>query len=239
MSHLKNLKFIRLVYTLQTIKKLIIMKFRTNRIFGALVCLMLVTLTACNDGKKEAEEKAKMEQEQVEMEMKAAKVEKEQKMKEEADKKMAMESSIAGKAMATEDLSTLVAALKAADLATMLSEPGEYTVFAPSNQAFSKLPAGTVDNLLLPENKENLQGVLQYHVVPGKITSDKLAAAIKGAKGKYVFKTVKGEELTATMSGDQFVIMDSRGKKAQVIQGNVDASNGIVYIIDTVLMAKK
>nr|WP_321221952.1 fasciclin domain-containing protein [uncultured Psychroserpens sp.] len=216
------------------------MKFRTNRILGTLACMMLITLTACNDGKKEAEEKAKMEQEQVEMEMKAEKEEMAMKEKEEAEKKrIMMESSIAEKAMATADLSTLVTALKSADLATMLSEPGEYTVFAPSNQAFSKLPKGTVENLLKPENKESLQSVLQYHVVPGKITSDKLAAAIKGAKGKYTFKTVKGEELTAMMSGDQFVIMDSRGKKAQVIQGNVDASNGIVYVIDTVLMAKK
>ncbi|MGB3608089.1 MAG: fasciclin domain-containing protein [Psychroserpens sp.] len=217
------------------------MKLKTTKIFGTLMCLMLLTLTACDDGKKEKEaERMKMETEKMEMQEKAEKekmVMEEQKMAEE--KKMAMENSIAGKAMATEDLSTLVAALKAADLAGMLSEPGNYTVFAPSNQAFSKLPKGTVETLLKPENKDQLQSVLQYHVVSGKITSDKLAEAIKGAKGSYTFNTVKGEELTAMMSGDQYVIKDASGKKAQVIQGNVEASNGIVYIIDTVLMAKK
>jgi len=158
---------------------------------------------------------------------------------EEEKKTMAMESSIAGKAMATDDLTTLVAALKAADLDTMLSEPGEYTVFAPSNNAFSKLPEGTVENLMKPENKEMLQNILQYHVVSGKITSDNLMAAIKGAKGKYTFKTVAGEELTAMMDGDQFVIKDATGTKSQVVQGNVDASNGIVYIVNDVLMAKR
>lgn len=92
---------------------------------------------------------------------------------------------------------------------------------------------------MLPENKEMLSEVLTYHVVPGVINSEKLAAAIKGANGSYTFKTVTGEELTASMSGDQFVIKDGSGKKAQVILGNVPASNGIIYIIDTVLMAKK
>ncbi|WP_246288441.1 fasciclin domain-containing protein [Winogradskyella costae] len=208
-----------------------------NRILGIVTCMLFVVTTACNDGKKE-EEKMKMEAEKVEMEANQQKEMEDKKMEEER-KAMAMEISIAGKAMSNEDLTTLVAALKAADLATMLSEPGNYTVFAPSNQAFSKLPEGTVDNLLKPENKESLQGVLQYHVVPGKITSDKLMEAIKGGKGKYTFKTVTGEELTAMMDGDQYVIQDSRGKKAQVVQGNIDASNGIVYIINDVLMAKK
>lgn len=213
------------------------MKFKMNRLLGAFMCFSLVVLTACNDGKKE-EEKMKMETEKMEMQAKE-KQDMEMKRMEDEKKKMDMSNSIAGKAMANEDLSTLVAALKAADLATMLSEPGNYTVFAPSNQAFSKLPEGTVDNLLLPENKTKLQSVLQYHVVSGKITSDQLMEAIKGGKGKYSFKTVAGEELTAMMDGDQFMIKDSRGKKSQVVQGNVDASNGIFYIINDVLMAKK
>lgn len=213
------------------------MKLKMNRILGTVMCMLLVVLTACNDGKKE-EEKMKMDAEKVEMEA-TQKKDMEMKKMEEERMAMAMETSIAGKAMSNNDLSTLVAALKAADLATMLSEPGNYTVFAPSNQAFSKLPEGTVDNLLKPENKESLQSVLQYHVVSGKITSDKLKDAIKGGKGKYTFKTVGGDELTAMMDGDQFMIQDSSGKKSQVVQGNVDASNGIVYIINDVLMAKK
>ncbi|WP_229724563.1 fasciclin domain-containing protein [Winogradskyella forsetii] len=199
--------------------------------------MLFVVITACDDGKKEAE-RMKMEAEKMEIEAKEQK-DLEMKKMEEEKKAMEMKNSIAGKAMANEDLSTLVAALKAADLANMLSEPGDYTVFAPSNNAFEKLPKGTVDNLLKPENKETLQSVLQYHVVSGKITSDEMMAAIKGAKGKYTFKTVAGEELTAMMDGDQFVIKDSRGEKSQVVQGNVDASNGIVYIINDVLMAKK
>ena len=213
------------------------MKLKMNRIIGTVTCMLFLVLTACNDGKKEAE-KMKMEAEKVEMEA-TQKKDMEMKKMEEEKRVMAMETSIAGKAMSNDDLSTLVAALKAADLTTMLSEPGNYTVFAPSNQAFSKLPEGTVDNLLKPENKEGLQNVLKYHVVSGKITSDKLMEAIKGGKGKYTFKTVGGEELTAMMDGDQFMIQDSRGKKSQVVQGNVDASNGIVYIINDVLMAKK
>ncbi len=213
------------------------MKFRMNKILGTVMCMLFVVITACDDGKKEAE-RMKMEAEKMEIEAKEQK-DLEMKKMEEEKKAMEMKNSIAGKAMANEDLSTLVAALKAADLANMLSEPGDYTVFAPSNNAFEKLPKGTVDNLLKPENKETLQSVLQYHVVSGKITSDEMMAAIKGAKGKYTFKTVAGEELTAMMDGDQFVIKDSRGEKSQVVQGNVDASNGIVYIINDVLMAKK
>ena len=214
------------------------MKSKKNRILGTVTLMLFVVLTACNDGKKEAEE-MKLEAEKTEMEANQQRETEMKKMEEEEKKAMAMETSIAGKAMSNGDLSTLVAALKAADLATMLSEPGNYTVFAPSNQAFSKLPEGTIDNLMKPENKVGLQNVLKYHVVSGKITSDKLMEAIKGGKGKYTFKTVGGEELTAMMDGDQYVIQDSRGKKSQVVQGNVDASNGIVYIINDVLMAKK
>jgi len=212
------------------------MKLSTNRIFGTMMGVALVAMTACNDGKKE--EEMKMEEERMEMEAQE-KEKMEMEKKEMEEKEMAMENSIAGKAMSNDDLSTLVSALKSAELDAMLSEPGNYTVFAPSNNAFDKLPEGTVDNLMKPENKEMLQKVLQYHVVSGKMTSDKFAESIKGANGKYKFKTVAGEELTAMMDGDQFMIMDSRGKKSQVVQGNVDASNGIVYVINDVLMAKK
>ncbi|WP_229720421.1 fasciclin domain-containing protein [Winogradskyella helgolandensis] len=211
------------------------MKLKMNRILAGVMCMLFVVTTACNDGEKE-EEKREMEAAKIEMEANQ-KVDIEN--MEEEKKAMAMETSVAGKAIANEDLSTLVAALKAADLVAMLSEPGDYTVFAPSNQAFSKLPEGTVDNLLKAENKESLQGILKYHVVSGKLTSDQLLEAIKGGKGKYTFKTVAGEELTIMMDGDQYMIQDSRGKKSQVVQGNVDASNGIVYVINDVLMTKK
>ena len=213
------------------------MMFKKSSIVIAAAMTAFVFMSSCEDGKKK-EAEMKMEQERIEMETaEKAKMEteaKEMKMKEEA-----RANSIAGKAMANNDLTTLVSALTAADLATMLSEPGQYTVFAPSNQAFEKLPQAKRDELMKPENKEMLKEILTYHVVEGAISSDKFAEAIKGANGSYKFKTVKGDELTAMMNGDQFVIKDGSGKKAQVILGNVDASNGKIYIVDTVLMAKK
>ena len=212
------------------------MKLRMNSIFGAVMCMTLVVMTSCNDGKKEEEaakmEAEKMEQEAADNERMAMEAE-EEKMKQEA-----MESSIASKAMATESLSTLVAAVKAADLAQMLSEPGEYTVFAPNNAAFEKLPAGTVETLLKPENKEKLKGILTYHVVSGKVDAATLVAAIKDANGKYVVKTANGGELTASMKGDSVILTDASGKTSTVIATDVQASNGVVHIIDTVVMPK-
>lgn len=216
------------------------MTIRKTNVFLAVALTAFVFMSSCEDGKKK-EQQIKMENERIEMEN-AEKAQIEQKAQEAKAAKLkeeAQANSIAGKATVDKDLSTLVSALKAADLVTMLSEPGEYTVFAPSNQAFEKLSQKTRDDLMKPENKKVLTDVLTYHVVPGVITSDKLAAAIKSGNGSYTFKTVKGDELTASMKGDQFVIKDSSGKKAQVILGNVPASNGIIYVIDTVLMAKK
>lgn len=216
------------------------MIIKKSSILFAAALSAFVFMSSCEDGKKK-EEQLRIETERVELEAaEKSKLEMEAKEAKEAKiKEEARANSIAGQAMMNKDLSTLAGALQAADLSGMLSEPGEYTVFAPSNQAFEKLPQKKRDDLMLPENKETLANVLTYHVVPGVITSDRLAAAIKGANGSYTFKTVKGEELTASMSGDQFVIKDGSGKKAQVILGNVPASNGIIYIIDTVLMAKK
>ncbi len=216
------------------------MKFQKLNIAFAILMVSSLILTSCKDEKKEAEDK-RIETEKVEMENNK-KVENERiemQAKEDAMKEEARAKSISGMAMKNNDLSSLVAALQSADLATMLSEPGNYTVFAPSNQAFEKLSQKQRDALMLPENKEMLVGVLQYHVIPGKITSDQLAAAIKNSKNSYKVKTVKGDDLTFSMNGDQYIITDGSGKKAQVILGNQEASNGIVYIIDTVLMASK
>jgi uncharacterized surface protein with fasciclin (FAS1) repeats len=140
--------------------------------------------------------------------------------------------------MATESLSTLVAAVKAADLATMLSEPGTYTVFAPNNAAFDKLPAGTVETLLKAENKEKLKGILTYHVVPSKVDASTLIAAINDSNGKYVITTANGGELTASLKGDSVILTDASGNQSTVIATDVDASNGVVHIIDTVVMPK-
>lgn len=212
---------------------------KTNVLFVAALTAFFV-IASCGDDKKK-EEQQRVDTERLDIEN-AEKLQREREAKEANEAKIKEEArtnSIAGKAMANNDLTTLTDALQAAGLSNMLYEPGEYTIFAPSNHAFEKLSEKKRTELMKPENKEKLEEVLRYHMVSGVITSDKLAQAIKGGNGSYTFKTVKGEDLTASMSGDQIVIKDGSGKKAQVILGNVDASNGIIYIIDTVLMAKK
>jgi uncharacterized surface protein with fasciclin (FAS1) repeats len=131
---------------------------------------------------------------------------------------------------------TLVAAVKAAGLADTLSGEGPFTVFAPTNDAFAKLPAGTVDTLLLPQNKAQLQSVLTYHVVPGRITAAELMAMIEAGGGTATLTTVQGEPLTATMMGDMVMLTDAKGGMAHVTQANVMQSNGVIHVIDTVLM---
>lgn len=205
------------------------MKIRTLP-FLIVLCVAFCFVSCKEDKKKEASEK--MEQTDTAAEAAAAE---EAKRKKEA---MAA-SSIAGKAMATENLSTLVSALKAADLAPMLSEAGNYTVFAPTDNAFSKLKKGKLEELLKPENKSALTSLLQNHVISGKVMVDQLQDAIKTSKGKYAFKTVGGGKLTAMMDGDQIVIKDEKGNKSQVLQGNIEASNGIIHIVNDVLMPKK
>lgn len=192
-----------------------------------------VTFTSCEDKEKKAQE----EEERMEMEQMEAEREAEMQAQEE---KMEMESnSIAAKAMATPELSTLVSALQNAELAQMMKEDeGPFTVFAPTNDAFSKVDKTTLDNLMLPENKEQLQDVLKYHVVSGKITSSDLAAEIQANDGTYTFSTVEGAELTATMSGENIVLKDGNGNTANIVQADVDASNGVVHMIDTVVMKK-
>ena len=216
------------------------MKFNRISIMMAIILMSSIAFISCKDDKKEVEE-ARIEAEKIEAEN-AKKLEEEKialQAKEEAIKKEARDKSIGGMTMKNNDLSTLYTALQTTELTEMLSQPGEYTIFAPSNQAFNKLPEKEREALMLPDNKEKLKSVLQYHVIPGKITSDRLADAIKNSKNAYVVKTATGEEVTLSMNGDQYVIKDGTGKKAQVILGNQDASNGIIYIIDTVLMAKK
>lgn len=133
---------------------------------------------------------------------------------------------------------TLVAAIKAADLVTTLKGKGPFTVFAPTNEAFAKLPAGTVDNLLKPENKATLVSILTYHVVAGKLDAKAVLAAIKKGGGKAVLTTVQGGKLTATLVNGKVVLTDEKGGKATVTTTNLEASNGIIHVIDAVLMPK-
>jgi len=144
--------------------------------------------------------------------------------------------TIVDNAVTAGNLTTLVTAVKAASLVDTLAGPGPFTVFAPTNDAFNKLPSGTVDTLLKPENQDQLKKVLTYHVVPGKITSAKLAAMIKKGGGQAMLKTVEGGTLTAMMDGDNVVLKDGKGGTATVTQADVMQKNGVVHVIDSVLL---
>jgi len=146
--------------------------------------------------------------------------------------------NIVENAVNSKDHTTLVAAVKAADLVQTLSGKGPFTVFAPTNEAFDKLPKGTVEELLKPENKKMLQGILTYHVVAGKLDSKAIAAAIKAGKGKAVFTTVQGGKLTAMMDGKKLVLTDEKGKKTTVTIADVYQSNGVIHVVDAVVMHK-
>ena len=143
---------------------------------------------------------------------------------------------IAANASAAPNLTTLVAAVKAAGLVETLASPGPFTVFAPTNDAFAKLPAGTVETLVKPENKATLTSILTYHVVAGTMTSKDIAKAIKAGGGTASFDTVAGGKLTAKMSGKNLVLTDAKGGMSTVTTANVMQSNGVVHVIDSVLL---
>jgi uncharacterized surface protein with fasciclin (FAS1) repeats len=145
-------------------------------------------------------------------------------------------ATIAQAAAATPDLSTLNTAVGAAGLGETLSGPGPFTVFAPNNAAFAKLPAGTVENLTQPAQKDQLTTILTYHVVPGNVNAAALTEQITAGGGKAELTTVQGGKLTASLEGGAPVLTDAKGGKARVIQPDVAASNGVVHVIDTVVM---
>ena len=144
--------------------------------------------------------------------------------------------NIVENAVNSKDHTTLVAAVKAAGLVSTLEGPGPFTVFAPTNEAFDKLPAGTVDTLLKPENVHQLKKILTYHVVAGKLTSKDIAKQIKAGGGKATLTTVEGGTLTAMMQGGNLVLTDEKGGTATVTIANVFQSNGVIHVVDTVLM---
>ncbi|MCY7281579.1 MAG: fasciclin domain-containing protein [Sphingomonas bacterium] len=144
--------------------------------------------------------------------------------------------TIVENASAAANLTTLVTAVKAAGLVETLSGAGPFTVFAPTNDAFAKLPAGTVESLVKPAAKADLAKILTYHVVAGKMTAADLAAAITAGGGKAELTTVQGAKLTATESGGTITLTDIKGGKSIVSQGDVMQSNGVVHVVDTVLM---
>ena len=144
--------------------------------------------------------------------------------------------NIVQNAVNSKDHTTLVAAVKAAGLVDTLSSPGPFTVFAPTNAAFAKLPAGTVETLVKPENKATLTSILTYHVVAGKLSSTTLAARVKAGGGKATLTTVQGETLTVMAKSGGLVLVDAKGGMSKITIANVNQSNGVIHVIDTVLM---
>lgn len=141
-------------------------------------------------------------------------------------------------AVGSKDHSTLVVAVKAADLVSTLQGKGPFTVFAPTNEAFGKLPKGTVENLLKTENKATLAKILTYHVVAGNLDAAAVVKAIKDGNGKVTLKTVSGGTLTASLKNGKVILTDEKGGFATVTATDLKAGNGVVHVIDTVLMPK-
>jgi len=139
-------------------------------------------------------------------------------------------------AVGSKDHTTLVAAVKAADLVSTWKGKGPFTVFAPTNAAFDKLPKGTVEGLLKPEKKEALSGILTYHVISGNLHAAAVADAIKAGHGRAALTTVNGSKLTASMDGEKVILTDSKGGKSTVTAADLEATNGVAHVIDTVLM---
>jgi uncharacterized surface protein with fasciclin (FAS1) repeats len=144
--------------------------------------------------------------------------------------------NIVENALNSKDHTTLVAAVKAAGLVETLEGPGPFTVFAPTNEAFDKLPAGTVDTLLKPENVDKLKAILTYHVVPGKLNAKMLKHQIKAGGGTAMLKTVDGESLTVMMDGQGLALKDAKGDVAHITIADVNQSNGVIHVIDTVML---
>jgi uncharacterized surface protein with fasciclin (FAS1) repeats len=151
-------------------------------------------------------------------------------------KEMYPTKNIVQNAANSADHTTLVAAVKAAALVDTLEGKGPFTVFAPTNEAFEKLPAGTVDTLLKPENKDKLTKILTYHVIAGKLSAVKLAKEIQQGAGQATLKTVNGETLTAMMNGKMIVLKDHAGNTSNVTIADLNQSNGVIHVIDSVLI---
>lgn len=192
-----------------------------------LVAATALTMVACNSSESKTETKDTTTMDQSKMDDKMAPKEEEGVMV--GGAKMVKSKNIVENASGSADHTTLVAAVKAADLAGTLSGEGPFTVFAPTNAAFDKLPKGTVDGLLKPEKKADLAKILTYHVVPGKL----MAADLKDGQK---LKTVQGEELSVWMKDGKWMVKDAKGNTANITIADVVSSNGVTYVIDAVLM---
>ncbi|WGD35218.1 fasciclin domain-containing protein [Olleya sp. YS] len=199
---------------------------KTKNVFMAFAMVGLLGLTSCKDAQKDAE--TTMDDAKKEVAVNT----------DEAKKEMQSTPNIVGVAVGNDNFSTLVAAVNAAELVETLSGDGPFTVFAPTNDAFAKLPEGTVANLLKPENKATLTAVLTYHVVSGKFEAAAVVDAIKSNDGAFEVATVQGGKLVASLDGDSVILTDEKGNKSKVVIADVAASNGVIHAIDTVVMPK-
>ena len=184
--------------------------------------LMGILLSACGEKKEKSTSDEVVETEMAETE-------------ETAEQNMPTET-IVGVASGNENFSTLVAAVGAADLVLTLSSDGPFTVFAPTNESFDKLPAGTVESLLQPENKPALINLLTYHVVAGKYPAAAVVEAINSNGGSFVVETVQGGKITLSLEGESVKLVDAKGNASMVIMAEVPASNGVIHAIDAVIM---
>ncbi|WP_299125794.1 fasciclin domain-containing protein [uncultured Winogradskyella sp.] len=182
----------------------------------------LVAFTSCNETKKENSEEAVKETIEVVEEV----------------KETPTTPNIVGVAAGNEAFSTLVAAVKAAGLVETLSGEGPFTVFAPTNDAFGKLPEGTVESLLKPASKDQLTAVLTYHVVAGKFEASAVIEAINGNDGKFTVDTVQGGKIDLSLNNGSVTLTDANGNTSVVVIPDVAASNGVIHAIDTVVMPK-
>ncbi len=197
---------------------------KTKNIFKAFLFVSILSLGACSSSKDKAmKDDMNMSKDMTVMVGGAA---------------MYPTKNIVENAVNSKDHTTLVAAVKAADLVTTLQGDGPFTVFAPTNAAFDKLPAGTVATLLEPENKMQLQNVLTYHVIAGNFSSMDIVNAIKKGNGKAMFTTVNGGMLTAMMKGSNVVITDANGGTSMVTIADVNQSNGVIHVVNTVMLPK-
>lgn len=196
-----------------------------NKLILSLSVIAMIAFTSCKNSETKEKEAAEQEEAAAETETSAENVMEEQ-------------QTIVEIAVGNENFSTLVTALKAAGLVETLSSEGPFTVFAPTNDAFGKLPEGTVPTLVKPENKEKLAGILTYHVVSGEFMAADVVNAINVNGGSFTIPTVQGEELTATLEGESVILTDANGNKSTVVMADVDASNGVIHAIDSVVMPK-
>ena len=206
------------------------MPFKSSLLIAGAVAASL-SLAACEDAADQADYDAAPAA-KVEMPTEAATPPAEPMMEEAAVET----GTIVAVAAGNDALSTLVAAVTAADLVDTLNSDGPFTVFAPPNDAFAKLPEGTLETLLLPENKATLAGILTYHVVAGEVMAADLVQAITDNGGTYTVPTVNGADLTASIVDGNVILTDATGGTATVIATDIDASNGVVHLIDTVVM---